>query len=385
MRYSHGISDGRMHQMLCEVFGLEMSEGAIANLLSRVKGQLQSEVDGILAVLRRSRLIGSDETSARVNGKNQWEWVFQNEHVCFHIIRPSRGGNVITEVMADHRSQLFEQICDLPEYYLTRTETSILQQYAGAIAQHTGACELVELGSGSSTKTRLLLEAYQAQDHPLCYRPIDVSGGILESSAQSLLQAYSQLKIHALVGTYEQALENLLDAYLPQRMICFLGSSLGNLSQEECDRFFDQVRFALRSGGYFLLGVDLHKATAQLEAAYNDSQGITAAFNLNLLQHLNQRFNGNFDLAQFEHFAFYNTTLHQIEMHLRSLKSQTIDLKTLNLTIEMAAGETIRSEISRKFDVTTLRSQLESKGIDSVQVWMDTNQWFGLLLGEYRP
>ncbi len=285
----------------------------------------------------------------------------------------------------DRGSQLFEQICDLPEYYLTRTETSILQQYAGAIAQHTGACELVELGSGSSTKTRLLLEAYQAQNYPLCYRPIDVSGGILESSAQSLLQAYDQLKIHALVGTYEQALQNLSDAYLPQRMICFLGSSLGNLSPEECDRFFDQVRLALRSGGYFLLGVDLHKSTAQLEAAYNDSQGVTAAFNLNLLRHLNQRFNGNFDLSQFEHFAFYNTELQQIEMHLRSLKSQTIHLKTLNLTIEMAAGETIRSEISRKFDLATLRSQLESKGINSVQVWMDTNQWFGLLLGEYRP
>ncbi len=284
----------------------------------------------------------------------------------------------------DRGSQLFEQICDLPEYYLTRTETAILQQYAGAIAQHTGACELVELGSGSSTKTRLLLEAYQAQNYPLCYRPIDVSGGILESSAQSLLQAYSQLKIHALVGTYDQALQTLSDAYLPQRMICFLGSSLGNLNPEECDRFFDQVRLALRSGGYFLLGVDLHKSTAPLEAAYNDSQGVTAAFNLNLLQHLNQRFNGNFDGDQFEHFAFYNTTLHQIEMHLRSLKSQTIHLKALNLTIEMAAGETIRSEISRKFDLATLRSQIESKGIDSVQVWMDTHQWFGLLLCHCR-
>ncbi|PZV11306.1 MAG: L-histidine N(alpha)-methyltransferase [Leptolyngbya sp.] len=284
----------------------------------------------------------------------------------------------------DRGSQLFEQICDLPEYYLTRTETAILQQYAGAIAQHTGACELVELGSGSSTKTRLLLEAYQAQDHPLCYRPIDVSGGILESSAQRLLQAYDQLKIHALVGTYEQALQTLSDAYLPQRMICFLGSSLGNLTPDECDRFFDQVRLALRSGGYFLLGVDLHKATAQLEAAYNDSQGVTAAFNLNLLHHLNWRFNGNFDVAQFEHFAFYNTELQQIEMHLRSLKSQTISLKTLNLTIEMAAGETIRSEISRKFDLATLRSQLQAKGLQTLQVWQDTNQWFGLLLCQCR-
>ncbi len=280
----------------------------------------------------------------------------------------------------DRGSQLFEQICDLPEYYLTRTETAILQQYAGAIAQHTGACELVELGSGSSTKTRLLLEAYQAQNYPLCYRPIDVSGGILESSAQSLLQTYDQLKIHALVGTYEQALQTLSDAYLPQRMICFLGSSLGNLSQEECDRFFEQVRLGLRSGGYFLLGVDLHKSTAQLEAAYNDSQGVTAAFNLNLLHHLNQRFDGNFDVAQFEHFAFYNTELHQIEMHLRSLKSQTVHLQTLNLKIEMAAGETIRSEISRKFDLATLRSQLESKGIHPLKGWMDANEWFGLML-----
>jgi dimethylhistidine N-methyltransferase len=280
----------------------------------------------------------------------------------------------------DRGSQLFEQICDLPEYYLTRTETAILQQYAGEIAQYTGTCELVELGSGSSTKTRLLLEAYQAQNHPLCYRPIDVSGGILESSAQSLLQTYAQLKIHALVGTYEQALHTLSDAYLPQRMICFLGSSLGNLTPEECDRFFEQVRLGLRSGGYFLLGVDLHKSTAPLEAAYKDSQGITAAFNLNLLHHLNQRFDGNFDLSQFEHFAFYNTELHQIEMHLRSLKSQTIHLKTLNLTIEMAAGETIRSEISRKFDLATLRSQLDSKGLRPLKVWMDTNQWFGLLL-----
>jgi len=107
MRYSHGISYGRMQQMLCDVFGLEMSEGAIANLLLRVKGQLQTEVDGILAALRSARLVGSDETSARVNGKNQWEWVFQNEQVCFHIIRPSRGGDVITEVMADHRPQVW--------------------------------------------------------------------------------------------------------------------------------------------------------------------------------------------------------------------------------------------------------------------------------------
>jgi dimethylhistidine N-methyltransferase len=284
----------------------------------------------------------------------------------------------------DRGSQLFEQICDLPEYYLTRTETAILRHYAGAIAQHTGVCELVELGSGSSTKTRLLLNAYQAQGYPLCYRPIDVSAGILESSAQNLLQAYEHLKIHALVGTYEQALQALSTAYLPRRMICFLGSSLGNLNAQECDRFFDQVRAALQSDDYFLLGVDLHKSTAQLEAAYNDSQGITAAFNLNMLDHLNQRFDGDFVLSQFEHFAFYNTTLYQIEMHLRSLQPQSIHLKSLNFTIKMAAGETIRSEISRKFDLATLQPQLQSKGLKAVKVWQDVNHWFALILFQCR-
>jgi len=280
----------------------------------------------------------------------------------------------------DRGSQLFEKICDLPEYYLTRTETEILQTCASAIADITGTCEIVELGSGSSTKTRLLLDAYQQAGHALCYRPIDISAGILESSAHSLLLDYPTLHIHGLVGTYELALQRLATSHLPTRMICFIGSTLGNLNPQECDEFLDQIKNALQPGEYFLLGIDLQKSKAQLEAAYNDSQGITAEFNLNMLRHLNQRFEGTFDLTRFEHFAFYNESDHQIEMHLQSLDAQTVQLKALGLTVELSQGESILSEISRKFSLTTLQQDLEKKGLKSRQVWTDANQWFGLIL-----
>jgi len=285
----------------------------------------------------------------------------------------------------DRGSKLFEQICDLPEYYLTRTETAILHEHAAIIAHYTGACELVELGSGSSTKTRLLLSAYEAQGLPLVYRPIDISASMLEASAQQLLQAYPKLKIQALVGTYERALEHLTNGLRLQRMVCFLGSTLGNLTPTEVDRFFDRVTAALNPGEYFLLGVDRHKATAQLEAAYNDSQGVTAAFNLNVLHHLNQRFNGNFDPERFEHWAFYNETQRQIEMHLRSRSPQIVQLQRLGLSVEFAAGETIRTEISRKFELASLQQQLQTKGLELLHTWTDPHDWFMVLLCQLRP
>jgi dimethylhistidine N-methyltransferase len=280
----------------------------------------------------------------------------------------------------DRGSQLFEQITELPEYYLTRTETAILQQCAPEIAAITGACELIELGSGNSTKTRILLDAYQQANHPLIYCPIDVSAGILESSAQTLLLDYPTLEVYGLVGTYELALQKLPASKLPTRMIGFIGSTLGNLSPTECDAFLDQITHALQPGEYFLLGIDLQKSKPQLEAAYNDAQGVTAAFNLNMLRHLNHRFGGNFDLDQFEHQAFYNEELHQIEMHLRSRRSQTVRCDALNLTVEFAARETIRSEISRKFDLAQIRDFLSTKGLQTIQTWTDPNQWFAVVL-----
>ena len=280
----------------------------------------------------------------------------------------------------DRGSELFEQICELPEYYLTRTETKILQQYASEIARITGPCELVELGSGSSTKTRIILDAYQQLGYPMLYVPIDVSAGILESSARQLLADYPSLQVHALAGTYELALAKILPSELPSRIIGFIGSSLGNLTPQESDVFISQITNALQVGEYFLLGVDLQKPKDILEPAYDDSQGVSAAFNLNILEHLNQLFEGNFDMTQFEHWSFYNETENQIESYLRSLRSQSVELRALNLTVNFAPGETIHTEISRKFDLNIIQQQLTAQGLVPLNVWTDPNQWFGLLL-----
>ena len=280
----------------------------------------------------------------------------------------------------DRGSELFEQICELPEYYLTRTETKILQQYASEIARITGPCELVELGSGSSTKTRIILDAYQQLGYPMLYVPIDVSAGILESSARQLLADYPSLQVHALAGTYELALAKILPSELPSRIIGFIGSSLGNLTPQESDVFISQITNALQVGEYFLLGVDLQKPKHILEPAYDDSQGVSAAFNLNILEHLNQRFEGNFDTTQFEHWCFYNETENQIESYLRSLRSQSVELRALNLTVNFALGETIHTEISRKFDLNIIQQQLTAQGLVPLNVWTDPNQWFALLL-----
>ncbi len=282
----------------------------------------------------------------------------------------------------DKGSELFEVICTLPEYYPTRTETAILVKHAPEIAQLTGVCQLVELGSGSSTKTRLLLDAYEAEGYPLVYLPIDVSAGILKESARDLLTDYPQLQVRGLVSTYQLALESLGQSSLPGRMIFFLGSTLGNFTPQECDRFFAQVLTALEPGEHFLLGIDLQKPTDILEAAYNDNQGVTAAFNLNMLAHLNWRFGGNFDLNLFQHRAFYNESEGQMEMHLISGVSHSVRLHALDLTVEFAAGETIRTEISRKFNLQHIQQYLQEVGFKPLQIWTDTQQWFGLLLAQ---
>jgi L-histidine Nalpha-methyltransferase len=280
----------------------------------------------------------------------------------------------------DRGSELFEQICELPEYYVTRTETSILQACAAEIAQITGKCELIELGSGSSTKTRILLDAYEEQNLPLRYLPVDVSAGMLETTAKQLLVEYPQLEVNALALPYELALQQLPHKQLPTRMIAFIGSTLGNMNPQECKVFFSLITQALHQGEYFLLGVDLQKPKSILEAAYNDSQGVTAAFNLNMLEHLNRLYEGNFDIRQFEHWAFYNETENQIEMHLRSLKSQSVELSALNLKVDFTAGETIMTEISRKFDIKVIQQQLNLHNLVTQKVWTDANNWFGLLL-----
>ena len=279
-------------------------------------------------------------------------------------------------------SQLFEDICGLPEYYPTRTEASILDRYATEIVSRTQAIEIVELGSGSSTKTRYLLDAYHS-DRPLYYAPVDVSGSILKESADNLLADYPRLKIQGKVATYTQALQQLSNEFLGKRIIVFLGSSIGNFNPIECDRFIGQVTSALNGGDYFLLGIDLQKPIEILEAAYNDSQEITAAFNLNMLQHLNNRFNGNFNLDLFEHQAIYNQTEHQIEMYLISQQNQSVTLQDLDLTIELQKGEKILTEISRKFNLENMSEYLSDRHLNSIQTYTDPQQRFGLLLCQF--
>jgi L-histidine N-alpha-methyltransferase len=288
----------------------------------------------------------------------------------------------------DRGSELFEQICDLPEYYPTRTEAWILNQYADEIAAITSSCELVELGSGSSTKTHYLLNAYQKVAKSLTevipeafsYIPIDVSGGILKTTVLHLQQKYSDLSIEGLIGTYDEALLHLGKNHLRSRMIFFLGSSIGNFTESESNDFLGKVSHALTQGDYFLLGIDLQKPKEILEAAYNDSQEVTAAFNLNMLAHLNWRFQGDFDLDLFKHQAIYNEVDHQIEMYLHARSPHQVSLDILDLKVKFEAGESILTEISRKFDLEQIQKQLRSQGLETVKIWTDPQKWFGLVL-----
>jgi L-histidine Nalpha-methyltransferase len=280
----------------------------------------------------------------------------------------------------DRGSELFEQITDLPEYYPTRTEQSILETYVSEIIALTGACELIELGSGSSRKTHTLLTAYSQLPDPLHYYPIDVSAGILRSTALDLLETYPQLNVCGVAGTYERALAELPPRIIENRLLMFLGSTMGNLDDRSRDIFLTQVQQALQPGEFFLLGVDLQKPIDILEAAYNDAQGVTAAFNLNVLRHLNDRFDGNFNLDHFEHLAFFNSTASQIEMHLKSSIDQTVKLKALDLEINLKAGETIHTEISRKFSIPSLTDTLTAHALQPLKIWTDPQSWFGLIL-----
>ncbi len=277
----------------------------------------------------------------------------------------------------DQGSQLFEQICTLPEYYPTRTEAAILATLAPQLPGLTGTATLIELGSGSSTKTRLLLDAY-TQAGSTHYVPIDVSRGILQHSAQALLATYANLTVTGLVGDYTAALQHLPPAQ--RRLVLFLGSTLGNLDAAECTRFLATIRLALTRGDYFLVGIDLHKDQHILEAAYNDQAGVTAAFNRNVLTHLNTRFGCTFQPERFEHWAFYNTDMQQIEMHLRSTCDQVVDLGSLEAHIELLTGETIRTEISRKFDLATFIPRLADQGLPVRRTWHDKRSWFAVLL-----
>lgn len=274
-------------------------------------------------------------------------------------------------------SQLFEAICQLPEYYPTRCEAEILRRYAGEIIRNLPKpVSLVELGSGSSVKTRYIIEALLASQGHLLYQPTDISATILEQSGKLLRQAYPSLEIAAQARDYTQGLGTLLRPAKGSLLVLFLGSNIGNYDTPQAQQLLVQIHNSLTSGDRLLLGADLKKSPAVLEPAYNDALGVTAAFNLNLLLRINQEFGADFALNQFSHRAVYNPLLGRVESYLVSKIAQTVTIQGLNLRISFQPQEAIHTESSWKFDLNQLARLAEESGFAPEGVWLDSEEKF---------
>jgi L-histidine Nalpha-methyltransferase len=280
-------------------------------------------------------------------------------------------------------SQLFEAICLLPEYYLTRAETEIFQSHAAEIVAPmyaalapSGSVGIVELGSGSSVKTRLLIEAIRARQDRLHYRPIDISATILEQSASKLLGDYPDLYITGHVSDYTQGLSSIVRREGERILVLFLGSNIGNYMPDEGRALLIQIRRALRPGDGLLLGADLKKSPGIIEPAYNDALGVTAAFNLNLLLRINRELDANFDPDRFQHHAYYNEREGRVEIFIRSRFWQKVEIKKIGLHLEFREGELIHTENSYKYDPAQLEALARETGFKSQRTWLDSQKRF---------
>jgi L-histidine N-alpha-methyltransferase len=273
-------------------------------------------------------------------------------------------------------SRLFEQICELDEYYLTRTELAIMRRHAGAMAARLGPrCLLIEFGSGSSTKTRLLLDHLEK---PAAYVPVDISGDHLERSARILAAEYPGLAVLPVHADFTAPLTLARDlAQADRRVVYFPGSTIGNFTPPEAVALLRGVHALCGPGGGLLLGADLKKDRQTLEAAYNDAQGVTREFNLNLLQRINRELGGNFCLDRFRHHAFYNAAEGRIEMHLISTCRQMVRISTTR--IGFAPEEGIRTEYSYKYAVEEVAELAAAAGMRVDEVWTDERRLFGVL------
>ncbi len=274
-------------------------------------------------------------------------------------------------------SALFDGICDLPEYYPTRTELKILAERAPEIAEQIGPnAELVEFGAGSLTKVRLLFDAFDAATAPKRYLPIDISGEHLEGAAQRLRADYPSMAVQPIVADYTMPLVlPATGAGVGQRVGFFPGSTIGNFHPEEALSFLQLAARLLRGGG-MLVGVDLVKEPSLLHAAYNDAQDVTAAFNLNLLRRANLELDADFDLDGFGHYAFYNLQLQRIEMHLVSRRAQVVNVAGERFAFE--EGESIHTENSHKFTVEGFRALATRAGFRPGPVWTDEARLFSV-------
>ena len=275
-------------------------------------------------------------------------------------------------------SSLFEAICLLPEYYLTRAETEILKSYSGEIAAALKSrVRLVELGSGSASKSRFLIEAIIKRQGELHYQPVDISASMLEESSRALLNEYPALRITAIAGDYTRGIELASAAMEDERvLVLFLGSNIGNYNNDEAIKLLRNMRSALGPGDGLLLGADLKKDARQLVAAYDDPLGVTSSFNLNLLARINRELGGNFDVRAFAHRALYNEDAGRMEMHLESLRAQRAEISEIDLSVGFEKGEKIHTENSHKFDTSDLETLARESGFRIEKFWRDSESRF---------
>jgi dimethylhistidine N-methyltransferase len=278
-------------------------------------------------------------------------------------------------------SQLYEDICRQSEYYPARAEIEILQTNSAEIAGlFTEDAVLIELGSGSAIKTRYLIEAFLERHGSVHYIPIDVSETMLEASAAELRSHYSQLTVEPVVARYEEALARIEETHQEPKLVLWLGGSIGNLGQKEAAAFLKNIIHGLTRQNYLLVGIDLFKDKSLLESAYNDSAGVTAEFNLNLLNRINHELGGSFDLGNFSHHAVFNEAAGRIEMYLQSNIEQTVQIRNLNLEIKLAAGELIHTENSYKYKLEEIEFLALRIGRRLRKQWFDSERRFSLNL-----
>ena len=277
-------------------------------------------------------------------------------------------------------SELFESICLLPEYYPTRTEISILKKLKHDLPSYLDEnINLVELGSGTSVKTRLILDIFTKLQPKTEYFPIDISEILTESSEQ-LLKDYDTLHITGIIDTYEGGLEFLKSYDDKKNLILFLGSSFGNFTPDDGKLFLEKIFSTMKSGDLFLIGLDLVKDKNILESAYNDLEGITAKFNLNVLSRINDELDADFVINNFSHYSIYNENDQRIEMNLKSLVSQSVIIGKSNLSLNLDKGELIHTEYSHKYHVSQIKKLLSDVGFEFKNMWLDDEKYFSLTL-----
>jgi L-histidine N-alpha-methyltransferase len=280
-------------------------------------------------------------------------------------------------------SSLFDTICFLPEYYVMRAEAEALTAHRAEIASYLGTpIRLVELGSGAARKTRILLDSLVLRQADLEYVPVDVDASMLQRAGRDLLRDYDQLHVTGVRSDFSRPSIplSLLPRTRARTVVLFLGSTIGNLNPQEATAMLRDLRTALSPGDALLLGADLRKDPSVLNAAYNDSLGVTAAFNLNLLARINRELGGEFDVAAFEHLAFYDQEHGRIEMHLVSRKAQRVPIAALDLQVTFGEGERIHTESSYKHDLSTLQALAEASDFRIEHTWYDSRRWFADVL-----